>query len=625
LETGPSPESEFISQPVNVTVPVSAPVLLKCTVASKASLCRWYYLELGLQFFDKRITPMLVKEFNPANRLDCSIKIAKVRKVQEGQWVCQALQFHTSKFLMTKPAIVRVITEEESITWKPPAHDSNLTPRSGRRDDENEEPKEINGNKISLEFDSKYDDMIKDVFVDETALLKCQVNQPISMCSWITPNGLNISATEDYETASNTYSNVDNYTIYSSLSEGNCSMKIHKLGYHDEGNWRCVVKSADEFQDRMGPIIHLHILDENSASKHTHDEKPHKVEKEGSTNFLVVFLVTVSVFLFIIIILLLICIYRRYRDNSDEKQNFLTSSPRNSLDYQRKVIPITDLTADSVMAVEPRKKLPFEENHFNHYTQYLDMSGTGSTIGDGYIMMPGSSIRSSTSSRTTLSTLSLGRSRSASNSTTSSANFPHLIDNPSYNLNVSIQQRGLPRPSSLYSTDHVYEEIKEKMELIPEADTPTYTNTVEDFEGYLIPKHSPITDAKHEENINLASPIKTSSPDPSKTSNKILNKDELLGYHEERPPPYSQIGDLVQTGSQTQNPKELPIGYSRVGNDNATVPVDPMDRYDIPRPIPYNPIDSYDVPRQIPISVQSQTITTVEDKTLGNGLTGIIV
>lgn len=641
LQDSPSPSSEFITQPSNVTVPEGEQVLLKCMVASQAQVCRWYYLELGLKFFDKRITPMMVKEFSPAGRRDCSIKIKKVRKVQEGQWLCQALKFQSAKFVMSKPATVRVITESESATWEPPTDDSKSLPRNGRREDGNNFAKELGPRKEVVEFESHDDDVIQDVFVHETAVLKCQVNQPIKSCSWTMPNGATLTTSKDKEDSQEESEYPNDYRIQGDLSEGNCSMEIHEVGYHDEGNWRCVVRTWDMPNEAQGPLLHLHILDENTASAHTHDGKP-LMDEEESSNLLVITLVTVSGMLFIIVLILLMFLYRRIRGNSDETQKILQNSPRNSIDLQRKMSPVTDFTAASVMAVEPRKKLPFIDQHFGHYNHYLDMTGSESSVGDGYIMMPGSSLRSSTSSRTTLSTISTlpigSRSRSASNSTTSSGSFPHLttiINNPSYNPDIAFHQTGLNRPDSVYSSDHLYEEIKEKieehgiMEKILEAESPTYTNIVEDCEGYMIPKKSPSTDLSKEQSDkkNISVHItQTPLPDPKNGTTNNTENAQISNTSNEQPPPYSRISsnNLVPIASPSTATSGLDPGYSRVGN-NTESHSDPMERYDVPRPRTSTPMDNYDVPRQNPSPVHPQPNVSSPDETEEDGLTGIIV
>lgn len=167
----------------------------------------------------------------------------------------------------------------------------------------------------------------------------------------------------------------------------------------------------------------------------------------------------------------------------------------------------------------------------DHYNRYLSMTQGG----------PGS-IRSSASSNTTLSTVApdpLGRDRSVSFGTTPNMSpinmhagmAPHpqthgmigpngsIISHAPLQANmdgVSFYEvhRKLQRPVSLYSTGHVYEEIKEKIPFSPMgqqhvinsqgilvatqgipqqgqlATTPVYTNVVEDHDGYLIPNKS---------------------------------------------------------------------------------------------------------------------------------------
>ncbi|XP_064109884.1 uncharacterized protein LOC135217785 [Macrobrachium nipponense] len=633
-EVTPSPDSEFLVQPSNVTVPVGEQVILKCKTASKTQLCRWYFLELDLKFFDKRVTPLQVKEFSPHGRQDCSIKIAKIRKVQEGQWLCQALKFQSSKFIMSKPVVVRVITESESATWEPPkGNNTDFTPRNGRREGETSRPGEV-----GFKFQSTEDDIIKDVFIHETAVLKCQVDKPIETCSWITPRGENITATQgQYEPLH--HSNItDGFRIIGNLSEGNCSIEISNVARNNEGNWHCTVHDPNAGQDIQGPLLHLHILDYDTASKHTHDEMPLANENQDQANFLVISLVTIAGILFITVLLLLIFLYNRLKGSQDERQKILQTSPRNSLDLQTKTSSTNDLTLSSVIAVEPRKKLSAELHHRGYYNQYLDMSGSGSNVGDGYIMMPGSSIRSSTSSRTTLSTLStlpIGRSRSASNSTTDSGIFPHLttiIDNPSYNPGA-VSGRRLPhRPDSVYSNDHVYEEIKDKideiiskMENIPEINSPTYTNTAVDSEGYLVPKISPsntMLELTEEKNLPMeTAEIPVTNNSTCTDVQTIQSANEL---HER--PPYSVVGSsgLVLPVSTCLDQLDPHPGYSKVG-ENIQNKSDPMEKYDIPRQIPALPINNYDIPKPNPTPVNSPLNSTLKTTDSDNGLSGIIV
>lgn len=48
-------------------------------VKSDVNVCRWYFLELNLDFFNKSASPLLVKDFKPALNRDCSIRIKKVK------------------------------------------------------------------------------------------------------------------------------------------------------------------------------------------------------------------------------------------------------------------------------------------------------------------------------------------------------------------------------------------------------------------------------------------------------------------------------------------------------------------------------------------------------------------
>ena len=63
---------------------------------------------------------------------------------------------------------------------------------------------------------------------------------------------------------------LNGYKITGNLREGNCSLELRKVSNYDEGNWRCVVRPNGIHQDIQGPLLHLHILDHNTASKHTH-------------------------------------------------------------------------------------------------------------------------------------------------------------------------------------------------------------------------------------------------------------------------------------------------------------------------------------------------------------------
>lgn len=361
-------------------------------------------------------------------------------------------------------------------------------------------------------------------------------------------------------------------------------------------------------------------------------------EEVSSGSVLVTVLVVMCSALFLIVVLLFTCLYRRVTGSSEETRKILPLSPRGSLDLSCKTLPSTDLTQASVLAVEVRKAklpcLPLEQ-----YNQYLDMSGNASE--DGYIMMPGSSIRSSTTSRTTLSTLSTlpcGRSRSASSSTTLSVEFPHLTnhaDNPSYSASP------LPvRPDSLYKPDHVYEEIKEKdpnekMEKITEVTTPvtpTYTNITADSEGYLVPRKTPPSE------VLLAKLTKECSRPPLPSPPLVQQNDNLEAEPLTSPKeanPYSRIGEcgLVPASpttppsvspsqqspmSSVQQPSNNPgPGYSRVGS------TDPMERYDTPRP--FNPMEGYDIPRAVQTATALQSNIPVPTEVCTETLPGTIV
>lgn len=350
-------------------------------------------------------------------------------------------------------------------------------------------------------------------------------------------------------------------------------------------------------------------------------------------------MVIICSFLSIIVVLLFLCLYRRVKNPSEETRKILQISPRSSMEFQHKTLPVTELTSDSVMAVEPRKK-PLNYVDLQDYSQYLDMT-KGTASDGGYIRMSGSSLRSSTSSRTTLSTLStlpVGRSRSASNSTSLSDSSPHLgtvMDNPSYNMDAALAGRGvaLPRPASVYSNDHVYEEIKEKkddvqmMDKIEEASpavTPTYTNTSEDYQGYMIPKKSPST-----EPLPCTPAMKTKGkpplPDLPVLHSHLLPPRDTA---DEIAPAYSRIGEagLFPGGVGAPTPSPLGPGYSRVG----TASQDPMEAYDTPRAIPTavpaaDPLEGYDIPRRTDSEVSLQPPPVMSPEECADGLVGTIV
>nr|XP_045601254.1 uncharacterized protein LOC123759991 isoform X1 [Procambarus clarkii] len=644
LQPSPSPDSDFLIQPSNITVPEGERAVFKCLLAGPVHLCRWYFLELGFNFFDKRVSPVLVKEFNPAHERDCSIKIKQVRKVQEGQWLCQGHNFHSTRFHMSKPAVLRVITKSESVTWEPPSDHTQLTSREGRRENNPEEGSEYDQHggkslKTHILFDSTHEDYIQDVPIGESATLKCQINKPISSCSWIMPHGDMFNMSQDAEDTNKPSKYTRDYRLEGDLSEGNCTLRLREVRQQDEGNWRCVVHVGEEASVFQGPLLHLHIIDPDNASLHDHEGTPLVDPQGNSSNFLVIGLVLITAILLVLVIMLFTCLYRRMSANSDETRKILQISPYNSMDLPRKTLPTTDFTATSVMAVEPIKKRPQQYIDLDHYNQYLDMTGTGSNA-DGYIMMPGSSIRSSTSSRTTLSTVStlpIGRSRSASNSTSVSDGTPHwstAIDNPSYNPDVDFDKNfPLNRPTSVYSTDHVYEEIKEKkdnsgkMEKIVEAttpETPTYTNIIEDSEGYMIPKQSPSSENQPVAQFpdTQKSISKLPLPAPPQAINTSIIPIQSQASTGNQTPPYSRLGQSgLVPGSPTCPPSSnLGPGYSRIGSLS-----DLMERYDTPRPIPSDPMERYDVPRHVPTEVTFPSNIPISTEVSVKGLDGTVV
>ncbi|KAK3864778.1 hypothetical protein Pcinc_029558 [Petrolisthes cinctipes] len=632
----PSPASEFLIQPVNTTVPEGEQAVLKCLVASPAHVCRWYFLELGIDFFDSRVSPMLVKDFSPAHNRDCSIRIKKVRKIQQGQWVCQALRYHTSVFSVTQPAVLRVLKKGETVSWKDLPHPTEPGPTNDPESERSDDGVTPSNN---VEFKTSHEDYIQNAALGDSVILKCQINKPITSCSWVMPHGAFFNLSQDLTNSSNPSKYAEDYRLEGDLSEGNCTLRVREVRLQDEGDWRCLVESGDHHS--QGPLLHLHISQHN-YSTHTHEGTPLVAEEEiSSGSVLVTVLVVMCSALFMIVVLLFTCLYRRVNGNSEETRKILPLSPRSSLDLSCKTLPSTNLTQASVLAVEVRKKrlpcLPFEQ-----YNQYLDMSGNSSE--DGYVMMPGSSLRSSTTSRTTLSTLSTlpcGRSRSASSSTTLSVEFPHLtnhVDNPSYNASP------LPaRPDSLYKSDHVYEEIKEKdptekMEKITEVTTPvtpTYTNITADSEGYLIPRKTPPSEAL------LAKLTKECSrpplpPPPLVQPNEDPDVEPLTSPKEANP--YSRIGECGLVPASPTNPspvspsQQSPIssvqqssnnpgpGYSRVGSVS---PVDPMERYDTPRP--FNPMEGYDIPRAVQTATALQSNIPVPTEVCMETIPGTIV
>lgn len=341
-------------------------------------------------------------------------------------------------------------------------------------------------------------------------------------------------------------------------------------------------------------------------------------ETEGSSSVLVIILVLTSTILLILVVLLFSCLYRRVAAASDESHKILQASPQSSLNrLPHKAFPTTDLTAASVLAVDSVKSSPAKCMDLDQYNQYLDMTGSDNISGS-YVMMPPSSLRSSMSSRTTLSTLStlpVGRSRSASSSTVLSRASPGpgtVMDNPSYDPNDAPT-----RPDTLYHVDHIYEEIKDKreelakMEKIPEVTTPTYTNTVQDYEGYLVPRKTISS-----EMITAHSASHSTNPLSMHTLPKPKAESPAVSPASEQAPPYSRVGQcgLVPASPTPEVGHSPGPGYSTVGSGNPTgenILTDPMEGYDVirssPRPVP--------LPLNIPVSSEAYI----------NGLTGITV
>ena len=342
---------------------------------------------------------------------------------------------------------------------------------------------------------------------------------------------------------------------------------------------------------------------------------------EGSSSVLVIVLVLTSIILLIIVILLFSCLYRRVTAASDETHKILQISPQNNLNrLPHKNFPTTDFTAASVLAVDSVKSSHAKCMDLDHYNQYLDMTGSDTTSGS-YVMMPPSSLRSSTSSRTTLSTLStlpIGRARSASSSTILSRASPglgNMLDNPSYDPNTISNDDSACSDVSYYA-DHIYEEIKDKrdelakMEKILEATTPTYTNLLQDSEGYLVPKKSTGSDT------TLAHPVCHISDVLSQHTLPRQKTESPVTSSTEQAPPYSRVGQcgLVPASSTPETAATPGPGYSRVGSGDAAgegMPTDPMERYDVPRSSP-TPVP---LPLNIPVSSEAYV----------NGLAGIIV
>lgn len=610
LLRSPSPASEFRLHPVNITVPEGQQTIIKCMVKSEVHACRWYFLELGLDFFSEKSSPLLVKDFKPAHQRDCSIRIKKVRKIQEGQWLCQAFKFHSSEILMTQPVVLRVITRSESASWAPPSELPVTTPRQGRHHDDNDE---------AVRFESAPEDYIQNTKLEESVVLNCKINRPMTSCTWIMPSGSAFNVSQEAEGLNKFDTSVGDYQLEGDLKEGQCFLRVGKVQHQDEGDWRCVVQVVGQ-EEFLGPLLHLHVTDLPHSSNHSHGGEPLVAPTEGSSSVLVIVLVLTTIILLILVILLFSCLYRRVAAASDESLKILKGSPQDSLNrLPHKTFPTTDFTAASVLAVESMKSSPAKCVDLDQYNQYLDMTGSDNTSGS-YVMMPPSSLRSSTSSRTTLSTLSTmpaGRARSASSSTMLSRASPspgNLLDNPSYDPNNESNDAP-PCPDSLDFADHIYEEIRDKreeqakMEKIMEAINPTYSNIVQDCDGYLIPRKS--TDGV------MAHPVSHSSNVLSQhTLPRPKAESPVTSPSTDQAPPYSRVGQcgLVPASPTPETAANPGPGYSRVGSEDSAGDdrhTDPMQGYDVPRSSP----TAVPLPLNIPVSSEAYV----------NGLAGIIV
>ncbi|XP_063862573.1 uncharacterized protein LOC135101975 isoform X1 [Scylla paramamosain] len=628
LRGEPSSTSEFSLHPTNTTVPEGEQAILKCLMKSQVHACRWYFLELGYNFFDKKSSPLLVKEFKPAQQRDCSIRIKKVRKIQEGQWLCEAIKFHSPNTLKTHPVVLRVVTRAERPDWIPPGDINVSTPRQSRHHDDKDEA----GTALEVSFESSPNDHIQNTKLEESVVLNCKVNKPLTSCTWVMPSGSSFNVSQEEEQLNKFETSVGDYRLEGDLKEGQCSLLVGRVQHKDEGDWQCVVQVAGQEKEIQGPLRHLHITDLPYPSNHSHGGEPLVAPTEGSSSVLVIVLVFTSIILLVLVILLFTCLYRRVAAVSDETHKILQASPQNSLNrLPHKTFPNTDLTAASVLAVESMKSSPAKSKDLDCYNQYLDMTGSNDSAGS-YVMMPPPSLRSSVSSRTTLSTLStlpIGRARSASSSTMLSRASPgphNMLDNPSYDPST-LPKDGFSRQDSSFYTDHIYEEIKEKceeldkMEKMPEAINPTYTNLLQDCEGYLVPRKSPDGEMTQAHPVFHSNNVLSQHTLPRQTIKAPVNSNT------EQAPPYSRVGQcgLVPASPTPETAANPGPGYSRVGSGNSdgdAMPTDPMERYDVPRSSPV----AVPLPLNIPVSSEAYVNgLEVSSEVYANGLEGTIV
>ena len=303
--------------------------------------------------------------------------------------------------------------------------------------------------------------------------------------------------------------------------------------------------------------------------------------------------------------------FRRSNTRKDEKQNILNNASAPSNDYGQKWIQKLNLTVEPQLIDSLKnRELPIHYTDLDHYNQYLDMSGNGSTL-DGYIVMPTSSVRSSASSGTTISTVStlpMDRSRSLSSATTTS----NLSSNSSNQGNTTFDNLSfmpdtkINRPLSLYSAGHLYEEIpesrcEEKLKMALEAShptTPVYTNLTEDQEGYMIPSKA------HNRSNDLLKEIEVPPevPPPNtqftikriqkETQSESINQEVPLDSENDVAPPYCRVGESSKSQDNLVNNPEydvrqppnydVPRNAAEVKNVDFSTKSPQEERYDVP-------------------------------------------
>ncbi|XP_018024902.1 uncharacterized protein LOC108680557 [Hyalella azteca] len=133
----PAPELNFSAQPANTSVVEGSIAIMKCKAVRPVHHCSWYYIETNRSFYDEGAEPKLVKQFTPSKDNDCSIRFTKVRKVQEGQWLCQTRRYMGTTLYNTRPAYLQVITDTDERDYEERSGGSgdSLTPMSSGDDD----------------------------------------------------------------------------------------------------------------------------------------------------------------------------------------------------------------------------------------------------------------------------------------------------------------------------------------------------------------------------------------------------------------------------------------------------------------------------------------------------------